>query len=290
MNDYQKKEIQILLAEYVKKFKSQAKAAESLTNVSEATLIQVKSGRWDNISEAMWIKIGKQVGYTQTGKWNMAPTKPFNALIKLFKTAKENVLTLAIAIPSGRGKSFAIKWFADHNENVFPVVCAEYMSSKDLLGRILRKMGLDAIGSASVMMETIVNKCFELKDPIIVLDEFDKLKDKQKYFFITLFNMLEDQCSLVITGTRNMEHQIMKKTTKHTIGYEEIFSRIGRRFIAVPESTIKDVTAICEANGLTDPEQIHSVFNECNGDLRRIKTAVRKAMIKAENETHLEAA
>jgi len=290
MTDYQKKEIQLLLAAHVKMYKSQKTAADSLTNVSEATLIQVKSNRWENISDQMWRNIGKQVGYTANGKWNMAPTRPFNMLVKLLTTAQENALTQAIVWPSGRGKSFCMNWIQQHKQNIFHVVCAEYMSSKDLLAKILRKMGKDPIGTASVMMETIIETVLKLEEPMIILDEFDKLKDKQKLFFITLYNMLGDHSALILMGTMNLELQIRKKTGKHTLGYEEIYSRISRRFITLPESNLKDVTEICEANGLYDPAKVQSIYNEFEGDLRRVKTAVLKARIQSSKQTHLEVA
>lgn len=290
MNDYQKKEIQTLLAEYVKKFKSQKVAAESMTKVSEATIIQVKSNRWQSISDQMWINIGKQVGYSSNGKWNMAPTKPFNSLVKLFKTAQENSTVHAITVPAGRGKSFTINWYKDHHDNVFHIVCAKYMSNRELLSKILRKMNKEATGSASVMMDTIIEEVLKKQLPIIILDEFDKLRDEQKLFFITLYNMLEDYCSIVLIGTSNLEIQIKRRTGKHAIGFEEIYSRINRRFITIPDSSLKDVTMICEANGLYEPQKIQVIYNESEGDLRRIKTAVRKAHILSKEEPRLEVA
>ena len=45
----------------------------------------------------------------------------------------------------------------------------------------------------------------------------------------------------------------------HT-GFNEIISRLGRKFIALPSITSKDVTMICEANGITTAEAINEVL------------------------------
>lgn len=290
MNEFQKKEIQLLVIERAKQYKSQRQFADSLTNVSEATVIQVIKNNWDKISEAMWRNIGKQVGYSLNGKWNMATTKPFNALIKLLSTAQENALTQAVVVPAGRGKSFAINWFQKHKENVFPVMCTEYWSNKDFLTKILRKMGKDAVGNTDQLMDTIIETVLKLEEPIIILDEFDKLKDRQKLFFITLYNMLSDHCALILIGTANLESQIKNKSTKHRMGFEEIYSRINRRFITLPDSNLKDVALICQANGVDDESEITSIYNECHGDLRRVKTSILKRRIQDGDNNRLKAA
>jgi DNA transposition AAA+ family ATPase len=292
IQEHQKKEIQAALEVYVSNHKNQSQAAKSLINVSEATIIQIKQGKFNSISDAMWTNIAKQIGL-KSSKWNVVMTKPLKQLVKLFSKVRDNSLTIAVAISAGRCKSEAAKWFAKHNENAFHIVCAEYFSNKTLLGKILRSMNKEADGSAADMMELIIETVLRMDNPIIILDEFDKLKDKQKLFFITLFNMLSDHCALVIMGTLNMQYQILRKNGKHVIGYEEIYSRIGRRFITLKDADLKDVAQICEANGVTDPQRITKIFNEANGDLRRVKTAVIKEFIlkdSDESEIHSEAA
>jgi hypothetical protein len=284
MDNNQKLKIQRLLQAKVDAAKakgnSQKKFLDSLTGVSESMGIQILKGNWSSISDSMWLKVAKQVGLGASGQWQMAETRPFNALVKLLGNAQEHAMVQAIALPAGRGKSAAIKWFKEYRENVFHIVCTPYMSGKEVLGKILRAMGKEPIGTTSNCMDLIIETVLKLKDPIIILDEFDKLKDGQKLFFITLFNMLEDQCALVLLGTLNMELQIRRKTGRHAIGFEEIYSRINRKFVTLPDCNLKDITAICEANGLTDTERIHSIYNECEGDLRRVRTAIRIAKLQ----------
>ncbi len=67
LNKEQKQQIAALAQVHIDSCKSQNDAARVLS-VSPATLSQIKNGNWQNIDEKMWLKVGKQLGFTQ-GKW-----------------------------------------------------------------------------------------------------------------------------------------------------------------------------------------------------------------------------
>lgn len=274
MEIQEKKEIQALLIQYIAQYPSQAKAAASLKNVSEATVIQIKNGKWDNVSDEMFRNVGKQVGYSSRGTWQIAETRTFKQLVELLNDAQENSMTHAIEAASGRGKTYTAEWYERNRANVYHIICAEYYTPKNFLAKLLKKMGREATGSVSDMMDLVIETLLRQKNPLIILDEADKLRDRTLYFFITLYNMLSNQCGLVLMATHNLSRRITKKL--HRMGYEEIFSRVGRRFIQLSETTKKDVSAICEANGISDPAVVMNIYNEYEGDLRRVEKMVHK--------------
>jgi len=62
-------------------------------------------------------------------------------------------------------------------------------------------------------------------------------------------------------------------------GYNEIHSRIGRKFFCLDQTSANDVYAICQANGLTEKRQINEVIRDaeqCDFDLRRVKKSVHR--------------
>lgn len=63
-------------------------------------------------------------------------------------------------------------------------------------------------------------------------------------------------------------------------GYEEIFSRIGRKFVQLQVINGEDITAVCKANGVVDPAEIQKIIAESESDLRRVKRAVWAAKKK----------
>jgi hypothetical protein len=94
------------------------------------------------------------------------------------------------------------------------------------------------------------------------------------YFFITLYNNLEDHCGIVLCATNHLAKRIQRGRKLNKKGYNEIFSRKGRRFIELQGISTADVTAICMANGLTEAGKIREVMEECENDLRRVKRKV----------------
>ena len=57
-------------------------------------------------------------------------------------------------------------------------------------------------------------------------------------------------------------------------GYNEIWSRIGRKCVKLRGVSAADVVKICEANGITNSKDIDSVIDDCDSDLRRVRRKI----------------
>lgn len=281
MTDSQKKEVQMLLKTYVEQHGSQAKAASTLTGVSEATIIHIRRGEWESISDDMWRKVGKQVGFSNKGKWNLEQTVDFKTLVNYFDDAREFSNVFAITAQTGSGKTFTSEWYGRNRENVYVIGCAEYFNRKVFLQQILQRMGKDNTGyNVAEMMDLIVETLMRQENPLIILDEVDKLPDQVLYFFITFYNKLHGKCGIVLLATDFLNKRILRGRKMNKKGYAEIFSRIGRRFISLRGTDESEIAAICKANGLTDPAIIRSIYNEYEGDLRRVERGIHKSKIR----------
>ncbi len=281
----QKKEIQWQLQKYIATFPSQKQAAASLADCSEATVINIYSGKWDAIGEKMWISIAKQLGI---GTRTSVPveTLDFNTLILYYSLAKEEGATFAMVGPAGSGKTFAGKWFAANHRgnNVYYLECAEYWNKKMFLGNLLQAMGRENTGaSIGEMMEMIVRELRRQHQPLIILDEVDKLSDSVLSFFITLYNDLNNMCGFVWTSTNAIEKRMTRGRNINKRGYQELFSRIGSKFIALKGASPAEIREICEQNGITDPIQVGRIINDCEGDLRRVSRHLLKEKAKQLN-------
>lgn len=280
MTDYQKKEIQMLLKSFIEEFPSQAKAVAALKGVSEATVIHIRKGEWESISDDMWRNIGKQVGYGK-GKWQMVDIAATKKLINLFDDAREYSNVFAITAHPGSGKTFTSEWYENKRQNVYVIRCAEYYNRKTFLSLILQAMGRINHGySVPEMMDIIVETSLKKENPLFILDEFDKLTDSVMYFFITLYNRLEGNAGIVIMATDHLSKRINRGVRNNKKGYKEIYSRVGRRFLNLPVATEKEVIEIARANGVSDQQHLHSIYNECDGDLRRVKRGIHKCVVQ----------
>jgi hypothetical protein len=291
MNDFQKKEVQMLLKQFIEQYPSQAKAVAALKNVSEATVIHIRKGDWDSISDDMWRTVGKQVGLNEKAKWKFVQTEPARKLITLLDDAKEYGNVFAITADPGSGKSYVSEWYESKRTNVYTISCSEYFNRKVFLQQILEKMGKSNTGlTVPEMMDVIVETSLKKENPLLILDEFDKVSDSILYFFITLYNRLEGNMGIVMMATDYLSKRIMRGRRMNKKGYSEIYSRVGRRFIAVPSPSEGEVFDIVKANGVSDPKEMHHIYNECEGDLRRVKRGVHKIRMKALRESRSKAA
>jgi hypothetical protein len=119
-----------------------------------------------------------------------------------------------------------------------------------------------------------------MESPLLILDEADKLSDQVLYFFITLYNQLEDHCGIVLIATDHLQKRINRGLKLNRKGYKEIYSRIGRKFVELHGVGSTDVAQICMANGINDTKQIKEIYNDCEGDLRRVKRKIHAFKIQ----------
>ena len=250
---------------------SQKRAATSLVGVSPATVTQIVTGKWELINEKMWRSIAAQIGVKQT-RWNIVETRNYKALSEIFADAQENALVLAVCGEAGTGKSLTAAHYGAENPNVYVLACSEYWNRKTFLRELLRVMGKNPAGdTVGDMVDDVVMALKRRENPLIILDEADKLSDQVMFFFITFYNKLEDYCGIVLMATDYLEKKVRRGLRLNKKGYKEIYSRIGRRFVAMPGLSATDISDVCRANGVEGLREIETVKKDCEGDLRRVK-------------------
>lgn len=267
----EKEMIRVRLGEYCEMKGSQKRAATSLVGVSPATVTQIVTGKWELINEKMWRSIAAQIGVKQT-RWNIVETRNYRALSEIFADAQENALVLAVCGEAGTGKSLTAAHYGAENPNVYVLACSEYWNRKTFLRELLRVMGKNPAGdTVGDMVDDVVMELKRRENPLIILDEADKLSDQVMFFFITFYNKLEDYCGIVLMATDYLEKKVRRGLRLNKKGYKEIYSRIGRRFMAMPGLSETDISDVCRANGVEGLREIDTVKKDCEGDLRRVK-------------------
>ena len=267
----EKEMIRVRLGEYCEMKGSQKRAATSLVGVSPATVTQIVTGKWELINEKMWRSIAAQIGVKQT-RWNIVETRNYRALSDIFADAQENALVLAVCGEAGTGKSLTAAHYGAENPNVYVLACSEYWNRKTFLRELLRVMGKNPAGdTVGDMVDDVVMALKRHENPLIILDEADKLSDQVMFFFITFYNKLEDYCGIVLMATDYLEKKVRRGLRLNKKGYKEIYSRIGRRFVAMPGLSATDISDVCRANGVEGLREIETVKKDCEGDLRRVK-------------------
>lgn len=274
MENQEKKQIAEALENYCARFESQNKAAHSLKGVSAATITQVLQGNWDLIADRMWRNIASQIGFSKQ-EWVAVETENYKLLVDLLEDAQQYSNVYAVCGEAGSGKTFTIRQFGVENKRVYMLQCNEYWNRKMFMQELLTAMGRDCSGyTVGEMMSEVVRGLKKEDHPLIVMDEADKLTDQVMYFFITLYNQLEDHCGIVMCATDHLQKRIKRGLKLNKKGYKEIFSRIGRKFVELDGVSSSDIVAICINNGITDKGTIKGIIEDCEWDLRRVKRKI----------------
>lgn len=275
MQTTQKSQIKTKLASFCDMAGSQNKAANKLKGVSSATISQILNDNWQSITDEMWMNVGKQIGYSSK-EWNVVITENYQFLTKLLKRTSQNSNALAIIDNAGSGKSETTKQYAETNRKVYRIVCKEYWNRKEFLRALLRTLAGNPDGmNVNEMMDEIVKILKTQENPLLILDEFDKVNDQVLYFFITLYNELEDECGILVCSTDHLEKRVTRGLRLNKKGYQEFFSRIGRKFIKLPGVQTTDIQKICFANGITNAKEIKEIIEDSFNDLRRVKRKIQ---------------
>ncbi len=270
----EKTKIKELLQSYCERYGSQNKASGSMNGVSSATISQILNDNTELVNDKMWMNIASQIGY-KADQWVVVETRDFKMMSDLLNDSKNFSVVSAITGEAGIGKTEAIKNFMVSNKNTFVLNCNEYWNRKLFLCELLQQMGRDASGfTVGELMNEIVRGLKTSQNPIIIMDEADKLTDQVLYFFITLYNQLEDHCGIILCATDNLEKRIKKGLRLNKKGYKEIYSRIGKKFISLRGVNTVDIQAICIANGVTEKREISRIAMESDADLRRVKKMI----------------
>jgi len=269
-NELNKQHIANMLREYCERYESQNKASEAL-KISSSTVSRILASKWDLITDDMWRNIAGQVGANKVG-WQVVETKNFLELNTTYKDAKSNSLVMAIVGAAGSGKTFTARHFANENSNVYLLCCNEYWNRKQFLSELLTVMGRSYHGyTVAEMMSEVVIRLRKIQEPLLILDEADKLSDPVLNFFITLFNQLEDECGIILQATNYLEKRLRSGVELNRKGYNETWSRVKRRCIPLHGVCADDIAGICIANGIPDMKTIDLIIEDSESDIRRVK-------------------
>ena len=288
MNDTMKKAISELVAmEVAKPGMSQVKWG-TMHKMSGATVSNVVNGKWENIAVSMWQRIAAAVAY-KGRDWQAAPTRNYVAMQSWCRTAQQEGISLAVSHDSGAGKSFALEHYAKDNAEVYYIQCDEFWTKKLFLSNLCRALAIDpAHKTTPELADTIISTLRKGHKPLVILDEVDKLRDPLLMFFIALYNKLDGICGFVLVGAPYLSIAWERNARKDKRGFREIYSRVGRRFLAMKPIIRKDVELVCAANGVKDEAAINAIWNEVekDTDLRRVRREVEKLRF----EGHIKAA
>lgn len=181
---------------------------------------------------------------------------------------------------AGCGKTTAARMYAAEHGEVFYVLCSEDMKKSDFVREVAKRIGQKTEGySVRELLDRIIDDLIQMEAPLLLFDEADKLPERVFHYFIDLYNRLEDKCGMVFFSTNYIKRRMANGLRYNKCGYNEIHSRIGRKFFELERTDAHDVYAVCAVNGVTEKGNISKVVRDAEGydfDLRRVKKSVMR--------------
>lgn len=285
LSDYQRKvEIKKLTEAKIQLMGSARKYAEKI-GVSPATITNLMGQNWPAIGPAMWKKLAEGCGLNN-GKWVTVHTANYKLMHKLLRDAKTYSEVYALIAPAGSSKTHSIDEWCHNNPDSYHIKCEAHWSKKEFLSKLLRSMGENPAGlGVNDLMDAVEEAAIKAQtSPVIVLDEVDKLRDELLYFFICIYNRLQGKCGILICATEYLKRRVEIGIQYRKKGFEELFSRVGGRFVEGKAPMAEDVAAIAKANGITNEAELEYIIRDSRGDLRRVERLVKAMLRKAQKE------
>lgn len=293
LTQVQKDAIRDALGSYCDNYPTRNRAAESLNNVSAATVSQILNSKYTNISDDMFTRIAAQIGYSFE-RWMLHESHSFGEITYMMNDAQMYRNTTWIVGDAGCGKTTAAIEYRRTHRNVFYILCSEDMRKSDFVREIAKQVGAPTDNTnLRDTLEYAINMISYLNNPLIIFDEGDKLTDSVFIYFISIYNRLENRAGIIFLSTDYIKRRLESGIRYNKKGYKEVNSRIGRKFFNVEPTRQNDIYAICQANGLTDEVEINKVIADargCENDLRRVKRMVhaRKRAVERRNRKEVE--
>lgn len=283
MDDNKKTDIRNRLAKYCQRYPSNNMASASLKGISAATISNILNGKWNQISDEMWRRLESQL--VRNEGWQIFSTRAYQDVTLYLDYCQEHSSVMWVAAPAGIGKSTAASSYTALHRNVYRLTCSPDMTRSDFVHELAGQIGVRTNGmTLRESFQEILRILVTLERPLLVFDEADKLADSVMYYFISIYNALEGRCGIVFMSTAAIKKRISNGVLRDKKGYDEIESRICRRYIDLTPVSAAEIEQICLLNNLQDPAAIKRVKDDVRAfgnDLRRVKQSVTREVSQA---------
>lgn len=245
------------------------KVATSL-GVAKGTISAIRNDNHENISVEMWAKIARQLNVKAGNKELVfcEHVMPYMVVERVLNDSKDMSLFQPIASPAGSGKTRSINHYAHKHasDSVFVIRAREWAPRAFLLA-ICKAVGIETnrkYMNIDQLITEIISAFSNLSmfNPLLIVDEADKLKDSTLRTLIPLYNELKGNVGVVISGTEHLQKRIETGVRLQRKGFDELHSRFGRSFYKLPGFTKNCIKSICYSNGITDPKHVMNVFRQ----------------------------
>ena len=271
---------------------SDAKFAKTL-GISASQYSRIMRGETERIlSDANWTSIARRLGVELAGriKWNVAETPVYRYIATQLERCQEDSLSALLCDYSDIGKTFIARTYVRLHTNAVYVDCSQVKTKTEMIRHIAKEFGVGYTGRYSDVYKDLVFYLKTLPKPLIILDEAGDLLYEAFLEIKALWNATEGLVGYYMMGADGLREKIDRSINAKKVGYTEIFSRFGKRYLKViplakeerDRMMYQTATMIIKANSDTDADALYRRTIGADGmpSLRRIYKEIMKLNAK----------
>lgn len=275
-----REQIASALRRWMEKTEVSQNAAARQLRISAATLSQILNGKWELISDQMFLQLRSQL--KMGNSWEIMQTPNLNRIHALCDDARINSRMLGVAGASGLGKTSALDVYRTSHPNTWYVLCDSEMKKKDLVREITRAMGIEADGTIRELLVKICDKLNATPHGLLIFDDCGKLKIE----FLRIIQFLFDKTDgvsgdrttgIIVSGTEDFYHTFMRHAAKGSYSMPELRRRIGY-WLRLNRPNRAIIKSIAEFNGIQDADILKYLYAcvKDYGTLRELITNIKR--------------
>lgn len=245
-------------------------AVAKICGISDATLSTILAGKYGANEAKMLNKIAAALNYRESSWQIVRSIGNYKRIYNAYLDAKEEKMWFIISNKAGSGKTETLEdiFNQDTTGSIVFIQAEEWTGRQFLIKLIEKTMGAAVLKgkykTITEMVEIVANHFLEMmdNDPVLFIDEADKLRPAAFRQLIPIFNRTKNRLGLIMAGTENLEKEIKAGVRLAKKGFDEIESRCGRTYIHLNGLTKAELKEICITNGV-DSEMIQErIWNE----------------------------
>ena len=234
-----------------------ASAVAKKCGISDAALSTVIANKYGANEAQILGRIAGALDYNENALKIVSTTGDYRRIAVAVEDAREESMWFMISEKAGSGKTATLKdlFMRDTTGSIYYLECDEWNARQFAVQLaqyivdpyVLRGAYKSIAELVSLIADKLNGRMFQ--NPVLFIDQANSLKPAAKRLLLSLYNKTEDRLGLLMAGTEALKQEMEAGVKYNRKGYDELYSRFGRRVITLRGWTKREVYAVCEANG-----------------------------------------
>lgn len=265
------------------------KAFATLYGINPSIWSRLKGGEETGqlVRDNHWLTMARDLNVSMSDRrWNLARTRVYDAIENDVTTCQKHSKAMVLVDDCAIGKTYSAKHLSKTLSNCFYIDASQCKTKQLFVRAFAKAVGVDSDGKVSEVKANIKYYLGNvLQHPVVIIDETGDLDYGAFLELKEFWNATENLCGWYMMGADGLRNKIEKGIRGKKVGYREILSRYGNKFMKIVPVGAEDrqlfyrelITDVLSVN-TTNQTVINKLVKQCLafggevGGLRRAET------------------